>query len=184
MPPHIRASIATLVGLVLTSGCALWETPPAVRTDQARPPAVATPTLANDRTVFPDPAPKPDTPPVDAIRLAGAEATVEPPPSPAPSEPMPVPTVAHAPTPTDAASPGVPLDYDRCRCLAAQSIIPVRLLGQEMQIVGLAAERAWFGDPHGFAVHQQILLYRAEVRRNEAAAAALDLFFHIAQAER
>src|SRR4051812_9766776 len=184
MPPHIRASIATLVGLVLTSGCALWETPPAVRTDQARPPAVATPTLANDRTVFPGPAPRPATAPVDAVRLAGAEATVEPPPT-SPSTPVPAsaPTVTLAPTPAEASGPGVPLDYDRCRCLAAQSIIPVQLLGPEMQLVGLAAERAWFGDPHGYAIHQQILLYRAEVRRNEAAAAALDLFFHIAQAE-
>src|SRR5689334_9878703 len=88
MPSHIRASIAALLGLGLTSGCVQWDTAQAVRTDLARPLASDAPMLSNDRLVFPGPgpgpgygpvpAPGPEKPPVDAVHLAGAEATVEP----------------------------------------------------------------------------------------------------------
>jgi outer membrane protein TolC len=82
-----------------------------------------------------------------------------------------------------AAQPGVSLDIDQCRCLAARNSAPVRLIAQELQLVEINARRTWCGDPHASSVHRRLLLYRAELRANESAAAALDLFFRLSAAE-
>jgi outer membrane protein TolC len=73
---------------------------------------------------------------------------------------------------------------EQCRCLAAQRGLAVRLIAQESALVGITAQRTWFGDAHAFAVQQQVLRYRAEVRANESAAAALDLLLRLSEAER
>jgi hypothetical protein len=72
---------------------------------------------------------------------------------------------------------------EQCRCLAAQRGLSVRLIAQESALVGIHAQRSWFGDAHAFAVQQQILHYRAAVRGNESAAAALALLLHLSEAE-
>jgi hypothetical protein len=73
-------------------------------------------------------------------------------------------------------------DIEQCRCMAAQNAVPVRLIAQELQLLAITAQGTWCGDPHAFSVQQQLLLYRGEVRSNESAAAALDLFFRLSEA--
>jgi outer membrane protein TolC len=85
--------------------------------------------------------------------------------------------------PSTPADQGVSLDAEQCRRLAAQHAAPVRLISQELQLVDMTAQRTWCGDPHAFSVHRRVLLSRAELRGNESAAAALDLFYRLSAAE-
>jgi hypothetical protein len=90
---------------------------------------------------------------------------------------------AQAGPPAAPSNPAISLEIEQCRCLAAQRSVPVQLIAQESAVVGITAQRSWFGDPHAFGVQQQILHYRALLRGNESAAAAMELLLRLAEAD-
>jgi hypothetical protein len=163
MPSIIRPAFAALLSFGLTAGSARWGISQAIRPGVPQPAVFGVrPPVAGGRS-SPDSAPGVAASTRGAVRLAGAEVVAAP--------------------PTTPAQPAVSLDVDQCRCLAARNAVPVRLIGQELQLVEIQARRTWCGDPHSSSVHKQLLLQRAEVRSNESAAAALDLFFRLSEAE-
>src|SRR4051794_26620493 len=124
---HISLAFAALLSTGLAAGCAHWEGTRAAGPDVPQPTSshAHPPVVGRGSARDSDPRTGAATP--AEFRLVGAEIAAAPPPA--------------------TANPGVPLDLDRCRCLAAQHAVSIRLIDQELHLVANAARRTWCGDP-------------------------------------
>jgi len=75
------------------------------------------------------------------------------------------------------------VDEDECKCLAATNAPLANLVDLEGELAICAASGHGRSKGYAACIQRELLAYRAAAQRNRAAADALELFFHLAEAE-
>jgi hypothetical protein len=81
-----------------------------------------------------------------------------------------------------AAPPYRALTAGQCQCLAVAAAVPAGLQDEEAELAVARSRHKWVRE-HGAALRRDVLGYTSLELRNRAAGTALELYFHIAEAE-